>query len=82
MFGKSNKEMFYMFTILKRETVLPFYLEEGKILTEFSRLYRKGYVTRENFRTPKDAKRVASWILDKYYDWGGDEWPSYQNANS
>ena len=78
----NNKEMFFMFNILIRETVLPFYLEGGKILTEFSRLYRKGYVTRENFRTIQDARRVASWILDKYYDWGGEEWPSYQNANS
>ena len=78
----NNKEMFFMFNILIRETVLPLYLEGGKILTEFSRLYRKGYVTRENFRTIQDARRVASWILDKYYDWGGEEWPSYQNANS
>ena len=73
--------MFFMFNILMRETVLSFYLEGGKILTEFSRLYRKGYVTRENFRTTQDARRVASWILDKYYDWGGDEWPSYQSAS-
>ena len=32
-------------------------------------------------KTIQDARRVASWILDKYYDWGGEEWPSYQNAS-
>ena len=77
----NNKEMFFMFNILIRETALPFFLEGGKILTEFSRLYRKGYVTRENFKTIQDARRVANWILDKYYDWGGEEWLSYQNAS-
>ena len=76
----NNKEMFFMFNILMRDTVLPFYLEGGKILTEFSRLYRKGYVTRENFKNLRDARIVASWIIDKYYNWGTEEWQSYQNV--
>lgn len=62
--------MFFMFNILMRETILPLVMEVGPILTEFSRLYRKGYVTRENFRTFQDVKLIANWILEKYDLWG------------
>lgn len=70
----SNVEMFGMFNFLAHRTILFAYLEEGQILSSFSRLYRKGIVTAENFKTKTGIDDVITMILDEFKIGRDDEW--------
>lgn len=70
----SNVEMFGMFNLLARRTILCAYLEEGQILSSFSRLYRKGLVTAKNFKTKAEIDDVVRTILDEFKIGCDEEW--------